>query len=517
MEPLKKKLHNLMVFIIGTTAAGKTKLSLTIGEQFNGEIISCDSMQIYKKVDIMTAKATQQEQARCKHHLIDTLDLHEKNFNRNEYYFKSSKIAEDLKSQNKVPVIVGGTHYYIETLMFDQKIVQTTDVNPNFTQEAENLNKYTSQQLYDKLLQLDPQLAKKTHPNNTKRVKQYLNIILQSDEQKPYSEKMENYEKVPLRENNCLVFWPRCSDRQTLREQQLKRIREMVAEGGLQEALEIIEELIGNKIKINENTNIDQPLENEVDLMQQGVLQSIGYKEFMPLYKYLKKNYNNDLSVFKQDKLTELQEKDEKIKELIENCIQQLALDTIHMSKKQIQWIKHRIITNCDMETMKKRLFVFDFDQYTSENFNEKVVKPAVQITQKYIELLQVNDVETALNNLSQEVDVQQYQVKQSELDEIQKHHFKKNVTEWQNYHCDVCDTDINGQHEYEIHMASKKHKKAEQHLEKIKKLDPNSEHYKAIMRKKEQKQKEKLTKQQQQQQQNIDQENQTKANDQTQ
>lgn len=86
MEPVSQ-MNKFLLFIIGTTAAGKTKLSLSLGQKFQGEIISCDSMQIYKKVDIMTAKATAQEQQLVKHYLIDRLDLKEKQFNRNRFHY----------------------------------------------------------------------------------------------------------------------------------------------------------------------------------------------------------------------------------------------------------------------------------------------------------------------------------------------------------------------------------------------------------------------------------------------
>lgn len=97
---------------------------------------------------------------------------------------------------------------------------------------------------------------------------------------------------------NCLVFWPRCEDKSKLKEQQLKRIREMVEEGGFWEAIKIIEELIGKEVKVPGAEDFDVSkdlLPNEDKLLERGVLQSIGYKEFLPIYKYLKQKFGNEI------------------------------------------------------------------------------------------------------------------------------------------------------------------------------------------------------------------------------
>ena len=109
----------MIIFIIGPTASGKTNLSLKLAQQVNGEIISADSMQVYKNADIMTAKATKSEQAIAKHHLIDILQLHQNTFNRVQYQNQALQIISQIQSDNKVPIVVGGTNYYIESLLFE--------------------------------------------------------------------------------------------------------------------------------------------------------------------------------------------------------------------------------------------------------------------------------------------------------------------------------------------------------------------------------------------------------------
>lgn len=107
------------IFIVGTTSVGKTKLSLALANELNTEIISCDSMQLYKHADIMTAKATKEEQEKAKHHMLDLIELEGVGFNRNMYYDEAKKVFDRLHGEGKSAVIVGGTNYYIESLLFE--------------------------------------------------------------------------------------------------------------------------------------------------------------------------------------------------------------------------------------------------------------------------------------------------------------------------------------------------------------------------------------------------------------
>ena len=108
-----------MIFIVGTTGVGKTKLSIELCKALNGEIVSCDSKQFYRHANILTAKATQKELSQAKHHMVDCLNLSETAYNRNKYYAQASKKIQEIRSKGKVPVVIGGTNYYLETLLYD--------------------------------------------------------------------------------------------------------------------------------------------------------------------------------------------------------------------------------------------------------------------------------------------------------------------------------------------------------------------------------------------------------------
>ena len=120
MEPTSKALKPV-VFLLGTTGVGKSKLSLDLALRLNGEIVNADSMQIYDGNEgIMTAKPTKEEKESVRHHLYDVVDLKTKDFNVNKYLDLAIPCINEVLSRAKLPIVVGGTNYYIEGLLFDK-------------------------------------------------------------------------------------------------------------------------------------------------------------------------------------------------------------------------------------------------------------------------------------------------------------------------------------------------------------------------------------------------------------
>ena len=162
--------------ICGPTASGKTALSLGVAEALGCEIISCDSMQIYKGMDIGTAKATAEEQARVPHHLIDFLSP-AVGFSAEEYRRMALDAAREITARGKIPLFVGGTGLYIDTVMRGES-TEAPESDPEYR------NKILSQikdegdidALWERLRSVDPISAEKIHKNNVKRVIRALEI-----------------------------------------------------------------------------------------------------------------------------------------------------------------------------------------------------------------------------------------------------------------------------------------------------------------------------------------------------
>ncbi len=164
-----------LLVIIGPTAVGKTKLSIEMAKQFNGEIISGDSMQIYRGMDIGTAKITPEEMEGIPHHLIDIKEPNE-NFSVAEFQSLVRAKIEEIAKMGKLPIIAGGTGLYIQSVIYDY---QFSDVSGDeqFRQQLEQRAKEIGNEvLYKELSEVDPESAAQIHPNNVRRVIRALEI-----------------------------------------------------------------------------------------------------------------------------------------------------------------------------------------------------------------------------------------------------------------------------------------------------------------------------------------------------
>ncbi|MCM3572668.1 tRNA (adenosine(37)-N6)-dimethylallyltransferase MiaA [Mesobacillus subterraneus] len=165
-----------LIVLIGPTAVGKTKLSIELAKKFNGEIISGDSMQIYKGMDIGTAKITKEEMEGIPHHLID-IKKPEESFSTAEFQELVRKKIDEISSRGRMPMIVGGTGLYIQSVIFDYHFTDTPS-DPTFRRSLEQAVEENGQEfLHGKLKDADPVSASRIHPNNVRRVIRALEII----------------------------------------------------------------------------------------------------------------------------------------------------------------------------------------------------------------------------------------------------------------------------------------------------------------------------------------------------
>lgn len=168
-----------VIAIVGPTASGKTALSIELAKRLNGEIINGDSMQVYRGMDIGTAKIRPEEMDGISHHLLDIRDPDE-SFSVAEYQsLVRDKIAE-IQQRGKLPIIVGGTGLYVQSVLFDYRFSkQQVDEELRHALQAE-LERLGSEAMHSKLMALDPDID--IHPNNTRRVLRALEILLSGEE-----------------------------------------------------------------------------------------------------------------------------------------------------------------------------------------------------------------------------------------------------------------------------------------------------------------------------------------------
>lgn len=165
---------NTVIVVVGPTASGKTSLSIEIAKKLDGEIISADSMQIYKEMDIATAKPTQEEMQGIPHHLMSFVEPTD-NFSVADFKEEALKAIEDIFSRGKQPIVAGGTGFYVDTLIKNTTFFDF-DKNEKRIELTERLEKEGIEKLYEELKAVDPASAEKLHINDVKRILRALEV-----------------------------------------------------------------------------------------------------------------------------------------------------------------------------------------------------------------------------------------------------------------------------------------------------------------------------------------------------
>ena len=240
-----------VIVITGPTAVGKTKLSIEIAKRLKTDIINADAYQVYRKMNIGTAKPTKEEMQRVHHHLIDILDPRE-TFSISDYQRIVRTLIEKMKTENKVPLLVGGSGLYIYAVI----------KNYNFNEEKrcdENYNKYTNSELHQILKGLDCEMASKIHPNNRKRLIRAIELA-----QQPYFKNSRSLGKDFYYDVLCIFL---NDNRDSLYQRINNRVDQMIKHGLVEEVRQIgIENFsITSKVAIGYKEMIEY-LKGNIDL-----------------------------------------------------------------------------------------------------------------------------------------------------------------------------------------------------------------------------------------------------------
>ncbi|KPN93229.1 tRNA (adenosine(37)-N6)-dimethylallyltransferase MiaA [Lysinibacillus sp. ZYM-1] len=220
-----------VIAIVGPTASGKTALSIELAKKYNGEIINGDSMQVYKGLDIGTAKITEEEMESVPHHLLSFLEPIE-SFSVADYQKLVRMKIADIQSRHKLPIIVGGSGLYVQAVLFDFQF--TDEKVDEVARKAyyDELAKLGPEAMHDKLKRLDPQTAEAIHPNNTRRVIRALEMLELSGVSK--AAEAQNRGEVPLYKHVILGLGQNMS-REVLYDRINRRVDLMMANGLLEE------------------------------------------------------------------------------------------------------------------------------------------------------------------------------------------------------------------------------------------------------------------------------------------
>ena len=212
-----------VVAVVGPTAVGKTALSVGICRAFNGEVVSCDSMQVYRGMDIGTAKVTREEAKGIRHRMIDICDVGE-SFSCADYAFRAKAETDDIISHGKLPVFCGGTGLYLDSVLTGNSF---SEAGASDELRAE-LSKKSEDELWNYLYEIDRESAEATHKNNKKRVIRAIETYKLTGKTKTEWDRLSRREQKPY---DSLIIGLRCSDRERLYDRINARVDEMMSRG----------------------------------------------------------------------------------------------------------------------------------------------------------------------------------------------------------------------------------------------------------------------------------------------
>ena len=277
-----------LIVIAGPTACGKTDLSINLAEKIGGEIISGDSMQVYKLMDIGTAKPTAEETRGIPHFLIDELYPDEE-YNVMIFQKKAKEYMKGIYDRGHIPIIVGGTGFYINALVYDNDFTEeeSSSIRDELYRIAETEGK---EKLHDMLADIDVEYAKSIHPNNVKRVARAIEYYRLTGEKMSEHNKSAKEKESPYN----TAFFVLNMDRQKLYERIDMRV-DIMMENGLENEVRKL---------------IDMGYSPELVSMQ-----GLGYKEFIPYF-------NGEIS--------------------LEKAVDDIKKYTRHFAKRQITWFRRQ-------------------------------------------------------------------------------------------------------------------------------------------------------------------------------
>lgn len=424
MEPL--------VVIFGSTGTGKSDLAVELATRFNGEIINADAMQMYEGLPIITNKITTEEQRGVPHHLLGNIRLGENPWTVVEFKEAASKIITEIRSRGKLPIVVGGSTYYLDGLLYDDRLIKdkpVADVGAAYRDELIAKFPILSEPvevLLEKLREVDPVMAAKWHPKDERKIRNSLEIYytygrpaseIYAEQQLRKESKAQAEGSMPTQSPfNVLLFWL-YAKHEVLTERLDKRVDKMLERGLLDETAQVYDWYCS---KLASGETVDPT---------KGIVQSIGFWQFEPYLRTLKEGAESS-----------------ELAKLKDIGVEQTKGATRRYAKYQVKWISTKTLPSLKDEHLLDRFFLLDSTNV--QTWQHEVAEKATELTSKLLAgeaLPRPEDVsETAKEALAAAFERSSRQSTPC---------YKK---------CDVCDKTFLTEELWQKHVKGQKHRTAE-------------------------------------------------------
>ncbi|KAF2014818.1 tRNA isopentenyltransferas-like protein [Aaosphaeria arxii CBS 175.79] len=424
-----------LVTVIGATGTGKSDLAVELARKFNGEIINGDAMQLYHGLPVITNKITQGERKGIPHHLLGCIGLEEETWSVGKFVERALTVIEEIRSRGKVPILVGGTHYYTQSLLFqdtlsDQPLLDSEDRSQQFPILDESTDV-----ILQRLKEVDPVMADRWHPNDRRKIQRSLEIYLRTgkpasqiyDEQRSKRANPSSTAECPGMETTeeetglrfpTLIFWVHAS-KDALHRRLDARVDRMI-ENGLLDEVQMLSDF-----KASHETQTGQAIDQT-----RGIWVSIGYKEFLEYQAHRLDSHIPD-KVLQKTKVT---------------AIEKTQAATRQYANRQLRWIRIKFLNALLSARQKNKLFLLDGSDLSQ--WNTQVIAPALDVTSSFLSNQPLPEP-TTLSETACEL-----------LSPKRDYDLGQRPDLWQKKTCDACGTVSVTANDWHLHIKSRGHRR---------------------------------------------------------
>ncbi|KAJ4370255.1 tRNA dimethylallyltransferase, mitochondrial [Didymella sp. IMI 355093] len=422
-----------LVAIVGATGTGKSDLAVEIARKFDGEIINGDAMQLYHGLPVITNKITGEETKGVPHHLLGCIGLEQETWTVGRFVSNALNTIDEIRSRGKLPILVGGTHYYTQSLLFKDALSKEPALDLNENSECFPILDEPTSVILEKLREVDPVMADRWHPNESRKIQRSLEIYLRTgkpasqvyDEQRIRREIEQSAADDNQGETSTglrfptLLFWVH-ADKDVLYPRLDGRVDKMLAKGLLNEVDELTKFRSDHEARTG--TAVDQ---------SRGIWVSIGYKEFL--------NYQSALS---DGTIPQAELEKQKLA-----AIEKTQAATRQYSSRQARWIRIKLLNALFGAGYKSNMFLLDGSDLSK--WEEQVTRQAVTITDDFLSGQPLPEPPSlsaaAAENLTPK----------------RGYDLSQRPDKWQKKVCETCGTVSITENDWKLHGQSRAHRRA--------------------------------------------------------
>ncbi|KAJ5902713.1 hypothetical protein N7495_003241 [Penicillium taxi] len=428
----RKRAMDPLIVVLGATGTGKSKLAVDIASRFNGEIINGDAMQMYRGLPVITNQIPIEERKGIPHHLLSFIELDSEPWRISKFKNEALRLIDEIRSRGKLPILVGGTHYYTQAVLFRDQLVNEKvgdeDGSELYEEVSVTAEKWPildapPEVLMEKLREVDPVMAARWHPKDVRKIRRSLEIYFQTGqrasdiyaEQKALKKVSLLQDRGLLRFSNTLLFWVH-TEKEVLDKRLDTRVDAMVQQGLMSEAQKMSDYI---QTRAAQGVEVDQT---------RGVWVSIGFKEMAPYFTALEKGESSQ-------ELTKIQL----------NCFDLIRIANHQYGVSQVKWIKNKLWRALSEADMTHRLYLLDSSDV--DEWTKRVGEPSERLVESFLQGESIPHPKTISDLASTILGAKEEQTRE------------KPVSQLETFTCDICRKTMVGEDTWNTHINGYKHK----------------------------------------------------------